>query len=83
MLFDYLSKEEFAEIRAEERGEERGIAKGIEQGIERGIERGVEQGEERLNRLYDMLVEAGRFDDMKRAMKDVAYRKLLMDELVD
>ena len=35
MLFDYVSKEEFAEIRAEEKYEE-GVKEGIKQGLEKG-----------------------------------------------
>ena len=48
--------------------------------FEEGREAGLEQGESRLNKLNSILIDMGRFDDVKRATKDKAYQKQLMDE---
>ena len=65
---------------AMERGMQEGRKVGIEQGIERGIEQGIEQGEERLNRLYEILFQENRIDDIRQSMKDGEYRKKLYAE---
>ena len=68
-----------------EDGKEQGIAIGKEQGIVIGKEQGIAIGEERgvqnVNKLYDRLIELGRIDDMKKAVKDSNYRSQLMREL--
>ena len=49
---------------------------------EEGHEAGLEQGERRLNKLYSILIDLGRVDDLKRATQDKAYQKQLMIELL-
>lgn len=46
-----------------------------------GIEKGIEKGEERISRLNQKLINANRYDDLKRAAEDRAFRKKLMKEL--
>ena len=59
-----------------------GVEDGIEQGMERGRKLGLEQGESRLNKLYSILLDMGRLDDLKRAAKDKTYQNQLMSELL-
>ncbi len=47
---------------------------------QQGIEQGIEQGEERSGRLVDALLDAGRFDDLKRQCNDPSYRQTLFEE---
>lgn len=47
---------------------------------QQGIEQGIEQGEERSGRLVDALLDAGRFDDLKRQCNDASYRQTLFEE---
>lgn len=65
-----------------EDGVERGKKIGLEEGMERGKKLGLEQGENRLNQLYSILIDLDRLDDLKRATKDKAYQKQLMNELL-
>lgn len=67
MLYDDITIEEFAEIRAEEQWEE-------------GHRKGVEDGENRINQLNDLLIEAGRFEELKKATKDKELQKELFKE---
>lgn len=48
-----------------------------EEGREEGLELGLEQGENRLATLLQMLMEAGRSEDVSRAIFDPEYRKRL------
>ena len=41
-----------------------------------------EEGEENMARLTDQLLAEGRIEECRRAMKDKAYRKKLMEELL-
>ena len=50
---------------------------GIEQGRAEGITLGREEGEQRLTRLLQLLMDAGRNADLSRAICDPAYRKTL------
>ena len=45
-------------------------------------EEGRMQGEDRLNRLYSILIDLDRLDDLKRATKDKVYQEQLMCELL-
>ena len=49
---------------------------------EEGVEDGIEQGESRLNKLYSILIDLGRIDDLKRATQDKTYLVQLMHELL-
>ena len=55
---------------------------GYESGYAEGHEAGLEQGESRLNKLYAILIELGRFDDLKRATGDREYQEQLISELL-
>lgn len=50
-------------------------------GIDEGIKRGIGQGIDQVNRLIEVLIEAGRIDDLKRSASDAEYQKKLMKEL--
>ena len=49
---------------------------------EEGVEDGMERGESRLNKLYSILIDRDRLDDLKRATQDKAYQEQLMMELL-
>lgn len=44
------------------------------------IEIGREQGEQKIAMLIKQLIEANRFEDLKRATDDIEYRKKLFKE---
>ena len=69
------------EILCQEMTVEEEKALSYEDGMKIGIEQGIEQGEENLSALYKHLLEAGRQNDLQRAMEDRNYRKQLMAEL--
>ena len=48
----------------------------------RAAEVWVEKGENNVNRLNQILIDAGRLDDLKRATKDKEYQDKLIKELV-
>jgi hypothetical protein len=48
-----------------------------------GYEDGYEEGEDRLVDLQQILLDSNRMDDLKRSIKDKAYRRQLMAELLD
>ena len=54
----------------------------FEEGREAGLEQGLAQGESRLNKLYSILIDMGRLDDLKRSTQDKAYQEQLMMELL-
>ena len=56
--------------------------KGIQQGLHQGIQQGLQQGEARINTLNMILLNAGRFEDLKRAVTDINYQTQLMKELL-
>ena len=49
----------------------------LDEGMERGMERGMKQGMQ----LIQYLLDNNRTEDLKRAVKDEAYRKKLLEEL--
>ena len=53
-----------------------------EEGRVQGREEGREQGVNLLNRLYSILIDSDRLDDLKHAAKDKAYREVPMKELL-
>ena len=61
-------------------GMEQGMAKGMAEGMEKGMENGIEAGEERMAKLFSLLFETGRSEDLKRALSDLPYRKMLFEE---
>ena len=52
-----------------------------EEGYGQGYGQGYEQGETVMAELTDKLLGAGRIKDCQRAMRDIAFRKQLMQEL--
>lgn len=50
--------------------------------IDEGMEQGMKKGTSLINQLNDILIEAGRLDDLKRATKDPKFQKKLIDELI-
>jgi 2-keto-3-deoxy-galactonokinase len=47
---------------------------------EEGMEAGILRGENRLNTLYQQLLDDNRFDDLKRVPTDKAFQEKLMVE---
>lgn len=60
--------------------EERGIRIGEQRGEERGIQIGERRGEERVNKLYGLLLQEKRYEDLERSTKDEEFRGQLMSE---
>ena len=52
----------------------------MEDGFEQGQKAGQEKERKRLNKLNDLLLEADRIEDLKRATKDPAYQQQLLEE---
>ncbi len=46
-----------------------------------GMEKGMKEGGARINRLNKVLINANRYDDLKRATEDSAFQEQLMKEL--
>ena len=79
-IYEYDEELHFKTLRDE--GYESGYAEGHESGFTEGHEAGLEQGESRLNKLYAILIESDRLDDLKHATQDRAYQEQLMLELL-
>jgi len=62
--------------------EEKGIQQGLHQGIQQGLQQGLQQGEARINALNMILLNAGRFEDLKRAVTDMDYQAQLMKSIL-
>ena len=54
--------------------------KGLAEGEQIGLAKGREETLERLNKLTDLLLDAGRTADLKRSAKDPAYQQQLFEE---
>ena len=63
-----------------ERGRKEGIQKGKLEGIQEGIREGKLEGANIIVRLYEILLNEGSMDKLKRATKDEAYRYELLKE---
>lgn len=50
--------------------------------LQDGIEKGIEKGKESINHLNKILIETGRFDDLKRAASDQDFQNQLLQELL-
>jgi hypothetical protein len=55
---------------------------GIKIGIIEGENKGKIETTERLNKLIEILMDAERYDDLKRSTKDKDFQNKLLDELV-
>ena len=71
-IFEYDEELHFKTLRDE----------GYESGYAKGHESGMENGERRINKLNSILLDLGRFDDLKRATGDKEYQEQLMLELL-
>ena len=49
-------------------------------GKKQGLEEGMEKGRNQINELNTLLMEANRFDDLKRSVTDPAYQTELLKE---
>ena len=65
---------------AREEGREEGRKEGRKEGREEGREGGREEGREKINRLNQLLVAEGRFEDLKKSLEDNEYQDKLLRE---
>ena len=61
-------------------GVERGRKEGLQRGIQEGIQKGKLEGANIVSRLYEILLNEGSMDKLKRATKDESYRYELLKE---
>ena len=61
-------------------GVERGRKEGLQRGIQEGIQKVKLEGANIIIRLYEILLNEGSMDKLKRATKDEAYRYELLKE---
>ena len=66
--------------RGRKEGREEGIQKGKLEGIQEGIQKGKLEGANIVSRLYEILLNEGSMNKLKRATKDEAYRYELLKE---
>ena len=66
--------------RGRKEGREEGIQKGKLEGIQEGIQKGKLEGANIIIRLYEILLNEGSMDKLKRATKDESYRYELLKE---
>ena len=52
----------------------------IAYGKKQGLDEGLQQGRNQINELVHLLIEANRFDDLKRSTTDPAYQAELLKE---
>lgn len=57
-----------------------GLSQARKEGIELGLVEGEARGAEKFAKLADILLDAGRIDDLKRASNDATYRDALFQE---
>ncbi|MBQ8597671.1 MAG: hypothetical protein IJ409_07785, partial [Lachnospiraceae bacterium] len=72
--------EEWIKEQAYKEGHNEGYDAGHTEGIEKGIEKGIEQGIQKADKLYAILAEAGRTDDIIKATHNKTYQKELFTE---
>ena len=75
-----MSIYEFDEEKYRRLEREDNLAEGFQQGKEAGIKTGMKLAEERMTRLMECLVKAGRTDDFLKAVSDESYRRELYRE---
>ena len=52
----------------------------LEEGIKRGIEQGIDLRTEQMQKLFSILAEENRVDDIQKACKDSKYLEKLLKE---
>ena len=75
MLFTAESQEWMLEV-----AKESAAKIGREEGFAKGLTEGREEGSDRINRLNDLLINDGRMEDLKRAIKDRDFQEKLIEE---
>ena len=63
-----------------EEGIQKGKLEGIQEGIQKGIQKGKLEGANIIIRLYEILLNEGSMDKLKRATQDETYRYELLKE---
>ena len=63
-----------------QRGRQEGLQRGRQEGLQKGRQEGLQEGENILALLMQKLLEAGRIEDVKKAVENKEYRHLLMKE---
>ena len=61
-------------------GRKLGLTEGKQLGLTEGKQLGIKEGEQRLLKLYQLLLESGRNEDLNRIFSDEAYREQLYRE---
>lgn len=79
-LFEALTKEEMLELSRED-GFEKGFEDGFEDGFAKGLSAGISQGQTALAALSEKLLESGREEDLKKALRDPDFMEQLYREL--
>ena len=74
---------EYNETEVMELFKEEGKAEGKIEGKAEGKIEGKKEGVDIVNQLNDILINQGRFDELKRTVKDPEYQKKLIRELID
>ncbi len=75
MLYDDITIEKFAKIRGEESWEE-----GRQQGLIDGRQQGEATMQERINQLNEILLEEGKFEELRKSTKDKIFQQKLFEE---
>ncbi|MDY3239237.1 MAG: hypothetical protein SOW80_03840, partial [Anaerovoracaceae bacterium] len=65
---------------ARKEGREEGREEGRKEGRKEGLAEGISMGEEKLGRLYSLLIEQKRTDDLQKASADKEFRQKLYRE---
>lgn len=81
-IYEYDEEKHMRQVREEgiQQGRQEGIALGKQEGLRQGLQQVLEAGGERLCRLGDVLLNAGRRDDLLKAIVDEHYRQQLYEE---
>ncbi|MBQ8563684.1 MAG: hypothetical protein IJ443_07325 [Firmicutes bacterium] len=79
MLSNELTEEEARALYRED-GYEEGKELGLAEGRAEGLAEGLAEGQGRINRLNQLLKEAGRIDDLLRALDESDFQEQLLEE---
>ncbi|MBP3620734.1 MAG: Rpn family recombination-promoting nuclease/putative transposase [Lachnospiraceae bacterium] len=63
-----------------EQGIQQGMEQGLQQGMEQGLQQGMDIGTERMAKLVDVLLKAGKTEDLNDALLDEKVRLKLFEE---
>jgi len=83
ILVEYLTKHR-AEVKfliLSEYNEELHLKDTYEVGKTEGREEGLREGENRVNKLNQFLIKAGRWEDLRRAAEDKEFQEQLFEEI--